>query len=112
MYLCYIITPRAPCDRPRIERPTTEEGGGGGCEREPEERKGGREEGRGWKKIAALAEEKFFGGRVGPTERERATPSGLMNRNNSRAIVLFGSFQLTLAEPARKRAEWRDAAQL
>jgi len=62
-----------------------------------------------------LAEEKFFGGSVGSSRRPNAIR--LMNRNNSRAIVLFGSFQLTVASepgPASERAsagraEWRDA---
>lgn len=44
-----------------------------------------------------LVEEKFFGGWFDrPTDRPTTR---LMNRNNSRAIVLFGSFQLTVARP-------------
>ena len=45
-----------------------------------------------------LVEEKFFGGWLDrPTDRPTTR---LMNRNNSRAIVLFGSFQLTVAHPS------------
>jgi len=62
-------------------------------------RRPGRERAPGGGK-KRLAEEKFFGGSVGSSGRPNAIR--LMNRNNSRAIVLFGSFQLTVAsEPGR-----------
>ena len=84
------------------------------------ERRRARVGGDGEREKKRLAEEKFFGGwSVRPGNAIR-----LMNRNNSRAIVLFGSFQLTaapVAEPSRAgpsraepnrretNAEWRDA---
>jgi len=60
---------------------------------------------------------KVFRRLAGPSERASNTIR-LMNRNNSRAIVLFGSFQLThrrrIGEPSRRasRNEWRDVARL
>lgn len=88
LYLCYIITPRA--------RPTNRGGersarGVNGLERVVGRRGGIK------KKESALVEEKFFGGWLDrPTDRPTTR---LMNRNNSPAIVLFGSFQLTVAAP-------------
>jgi len=65
------------------------------------ERRRARVGGDGERKKKRLAEEKFFGGwSVRPGNAIR-----LMNRNNSRAIVLFGSFQLTAAPVAPNRAE-------
>jgi len=65
------------------------------------ERRRARVGGDGERKKKRLTEEKFFGGwSVRPGNAIR-----LMNRNNSRAIVLFGSFQLTAAPVAPNRAE-------
>lgn len=99
MYLCYIITPRAR-DQPWIEAH-------GKRDREREREKmivnGVWHDGENKsEKKVQLGEEKFFG--VWPVgSRERAA-TRLMNRNNSRAIVLFGSFQLTAAVAASSQA--------
>lgn len=90
LYLCYIITPRATG---RSDR----DGGKSGWLRRGTT--AGASRGR-WREKKSGWPRKFFGG-------WSARPSNvirLMNRNNSRAIVLFGSFQLTAAPAAPNRA--------
>lgn len=74
------------------------EKGGGGCD-------GGR-----WGKKQRLAEKKFFGG-WSARPRRASNAIRLMNRNNSRAVVLFGSFQLTAPFLPRFELHWATAKQ-